>query len=160
MTSCGARLISADGCGMASHNRTGRSKRQISGAFIALPHTLVDSPGYRAATPVARAVHIAVMRRFNGSNNGSIAVPARAVAEELNISRSTAARAILDLVNCGLLRQTKASSFSRKREAAEFRLTHLKCHKTGMPPSNEYLRHGLVGGRVCADEQRLEGAYG
>jgi DNA-binding IclR family transcriptional regulator len=145
---------------MASHNHTGRSKREIKGPFIALPHTVVDSPGYRAATPVARAAHIAIMRRFNGSNNGSIAVPARAVADELNISRSTAARAIRSLVNCGLLRQTKASSFSLKREAAEFRLTHLKCHKTGAPPTHEYLRHRQIGGHVCADEQRPKEAYG
>ena len=125
---------------MASHNRTGRS-RDNSGGFVKLPFSVIDSPGYHAARPVARAALIEAIRIYNGKNNGSLALSTRLIAEKLNVSKDTASRAMRELVNCGLLRLVKASSFSRKRLAAEYRLTHLQCNRTLAMPSKEYLSH-------------------
>jgi hypothetical protein len=128
---------------MPSHNKTGRSKKDKS-RFVALPFSVIDSPGYRATTPTARAALIEALRLYNGKNNGSLALPARLIAEKLNVSKDTASRAIRELVNCGLLRLVKASSYSRKRLAAEYRLTHLPCNVSGDMPSKEYLSHRCV----------------
>lgn len=126
---------------MARHNRTGRSKNKISGGFVALPYSVIDSPGYRATTSNSKAVFVQINRLYNGSNNGLLAVSSRMVGGLLNISHSSVARALRELVNCGLIRQTKASSFSQKRVAAEYRLTHKPCDKTHSPATMEYKIH-------------------
>jgi DNA-binding HxlR family transcriptional regulator len=123
---------------MAGHNRTGRSKNKISGGFVALPYSVIDSPGYRATTSNSKAVFVQINRLYNGKNNGFLAVSSRMVGGLLNISHSSVARALRELVNCGLIRQTKASSFSQKRIAAEYRLTHKPCDKAQIPATMEY----------------------
>ena len=128
---------------MASHNRTGRSKNN-EGRYVLLPHRVIDSPGYQATGPAARAVLIEVHRLFNGKNNGSLALSVRLIAQRTNVSKDTVARAINELVNCGLLRRVKASSFSQKKVAAEYRLTSLTCNVTHSMPTREYLSHGSV----------------
>ena len=127
---------------MASHNNTGRFKKQKLGRFIALPHPVIDSPGYRAASPAARAVFIEALRLYDGKNNGSLALSVRLIADQANISKDTASRAIAELINCGLLRRTKSSSFSQKKLAAEYRITFLICNLTLSAPSKEYLTYG------------------
>jgi DNA-binding transcriptional regulator YhcF (GntR family) len=128
---------------MAGHNQTGRSKRESNERFVRLPYSVLDSPGYLAASPIARAVHIEVLRLYNGLNNGFIAVSCRVIAERLHVSHTTVSRALKELSNCGLIRMTKASSFSQKRMAAEYRLTHRPCDKTRTHPSKEYIHYGL-----------------
>jgi hypothetical protein len=125
---------------MASHNQTGRSKKH-TGGFVSLPYSVMESAGYRSASPVARAVLIEFIRIHNGKNNGFLALSSRRIADRINASKDTASRAIRELINRGLLRLTKASSFSQKRLAAEYRLTHLQCNKTNEMPSKEYLSH-------------------
>jgi len=132
---------------MASHNRTGRSKKN-QGRFVALPHRVIDSPGYRATSPIARAVLIEVQRLYDGKNNGSLALSVRLIAQRTNVSKDTASRAINELVNCGLLRLVKASSFSQKKTAAEYRLTHLMCNVTLSMASQEYLTYGTIRGNA------------
>ncbi len=128
---------------MARHNQTGRSKREPNERFVRLPYSVLESSGYLAASPIARAVHIEVLRLYNGINNGFIAVPCRLTAERLRVSHATVSRALKELINCGLLRLSKASSFSQKRMAAEYRLTHRPCDKTRTQPSKEYIHYGL-----------------
>ena len=125
---------------MPSHNNTGRSKKPKD-RFVALPHTVIDSPGYRGASPSARAVLVEALRLYNGRNNGSLALSCRLMADRLNVSKDTASRAIRELINCGLMRQMKASSFSRKRQAAEYRLTFLQCNVSNGMPSKEYVSY-------------------
>jgi hypothetical protein len=127
---------------MVKHNQTGRSNKKLSGRFVAVPYSVIDSPGYRATASNSKAVFIEIIRLFNGSNNGLIAVSSRMVGALLGISHSSVARALRELVNCGLIRLCKSSSFSQKRMAAEYRLTHLPCNKTRSPATKEYQTYG------------------
>lgn len=45
-----------------------------SAGFIVLPHKLLDSPEWRALTPPTHDVILTAFRRFNGGNNGNIAL--------------------------------------------------------------------------------------
>ena len=76
----------------------------------------------------------------NGSNNGAIAISTRELGKRIGASHVAAATAILELENGGFLRCVKASSFSQKRLAAEYRLTHLRCDVTGQTATKEYCR--------------------
>jgi hypothetical protein len=58
---------------------------------------------------------------------------------------TSAWRAVGELVTFGFLERTQATSFSQKRLAAEYRLTHLRCDRTGALASRAYesLPNGL-----------------
>jgi DNA-binding Lrp family transcriptional regulator len=76
-------------------------------------------------------------------NNGQIAMPARLLAERLDVSPSTAARALLQLEAAGLIETIKVGSFRRKdRMASEYRLTFHRCDASGAPPSRAFMEQG------------------
>jgi DNA-binding transcriptional MocR family regulator len=77
---------------------------------------------------------------------------ARTLGDLLHISRDSAARALKELATHGFLDITQASSFSQKRMAATYRMTHLKCDRTGAPASNSFMR-----GKGTAPDSRTTG---
>jgi len=99
--------------------------------YFAVPHYILQTFAWRQLSVQAKAAWLQIGACFNGSNNGRIAVSCRDLANQLNISRPSAARAIIELLTFGFLERTQASSFSQKRVAAEYRLTHLPCDRTG-----------------------------
>jgi len=46
-----------------------------SDGFAILPHKLLDSPEWKALPPPAHCIIVAAFRRYDGSNNGNIALP-------------------------------------------------------------------------------------
>jgi hypothetical protein len=105
-----------------THNKTGRSKGNWR--FAAVPHYVMDHQSRLHLSLAARCIWLEFVRLHNGSNNGMIAMPARTLANRLGICKTTAAKYITELVTFGFLKRTKASSFSGKRRAAEYLLTH------------------------------------
>ncbi|AZG76324.1 hypothetical protein [Methylocystis rosea] len=97
-----------------------------------------QTPAWRDLSGIAAKAWITIGLMHNGTNNGKIAVSSRELGKRIGVHHSVAARAILELINAGFLRQTKASSFSQKKLAAEYRLTHLRNDITGEPPSREF----------------------
>jgi DNA-binding transcriptional MocR family regulator len=88
---------------------------------------------------------------------------ARTLAEQLGVSKSTAARALLQLEDAGFIETVKIGSFRRRdRMASEYRLTFHRCDASGSPPSRAFRNvrkheHGFksadsgpVGGTVAA----------
>lgn len=71
--------------------------------------------------------------RYNGCNNGMIGLGCRELADALNCSRDTAARALRELDDCGMARPTTGGVWRGKR-ATEWRLTFYRCDKTGELP--------------------------
>ncbi len=122
---------------MAKHDAKGRTK---SGPpFARLFYYLMDSPAWLALTPVARAVFIQLMRRYNGQNNGFLAVSVDTLANECNVRPNTASEAIKRLVAAGFIEIAQASAFSRKdRKATEYRLTCFACDRSGHNASNAF----------------------
>jgi hypothetical protein len=121
-----------------THNKTGRSKS--NGRYFAAPHFVSQCKAYKDLSVTAKAAWLQIGWLFNGSNNGDLCISTRKLAEALRVSRATAARAIQELTTYGFLEKTKSSSFSQKRLAAKYRLTHLSCDVTGAPPSRTFMR--------------------
>jgi hypothetical protein len=116
------------------------SRSKHEGNYIKLPHYISDCFAWSQLPPNARSAWLELVRLYCGSNNGRLAMPVRKLAERLHASRSSAARAIQELLTYGFIELAKASTFAQKRLAAEYRLTHLPCNVTGKLPSKNFMR--------------------
>lgn len=97
-----------------------------------LTHDLMDSAAWRGLTAPARAVLLQVCRRYNGQNNGRLAAAVRDLADECRLNKDTAARALKELQEAGLLICRTPGGFSlKKRHAAEYALVWERCTVTG-----------------------------
>jgi hypothetical protein len=123
---------------MAKTNKTGRSK--CSGRYVQLHEYIERSYAWSRLSPLARCAWLAFGFAFNGSNNGRISMSTRTMADRIGCSSSHAARAIKELCQWGFVDLTKASDFGKRKRAAEYRLTHLRCDLTGSVPSKRFMR--------------------
>jgi len=105
-----------------SPNRTGRSRN--GPRFIQINHYLLSSPAWLSLKPQSRAVYIELAARFNGSNNGEIALSQRDAAHRSKIAKDTVAKALQELIDKGFIAIVTGGSFVYKlRHATEYRLT-------------------------------------
>jgi hypothetical protein len=119
-----------------SHNQKGRSHKGLS--FVQLHHYSIKSPAWLSLTPQARAVYIELASRYNGSNNGEIALSVRDAARKCRISKATAGKAFHDLAEKGFITIVTGGSFGYKlRHATEYRLTDYKYRDE--PPTKEFM---------------------
>ena len=118
-------------------DRTGRSKGD--GRFITIPHEVLKSPGYLSTHPPARAVLFELVMLYNGSNNSKLGLSVRRAAERCQISKDTAAIAITQLEDAGLIERVNKGSFTqRNRKASEYRILWKRCDVTGALPRPGY----------------------
>jgi hypothetical protein len=77
----------------------------------------------------------------------------RQLGSKLNIGKTAAAAAIQELTIYGFIEITQSGSFPGKRRAAEYRLTHLNCDRTGELASRAFQnigKHPITGnGQAC-----------
>ena len=86
--------------------RKERERRDGIG-FVALPHVVIESAGYRSSGHTARSLLVDLTRAFNGKNNGAIWL-SRSAREAIGWgSESTYRAALADLIACGLLVETR-----------------------------------------------------
>lgn len=108
------------------------------GRFFALQHHMLNSKAWRSLTPQEVAVYIRAAYRYNGANNGRIALSTRDAAAEAKVSKNTAAKALTALCEKGLLKVAVKSSFGTNgRHATQYALTCFPAEK-GKPASREY----------------------
>ncbi|MFZ4553665.1 MAG: hypothetical protein ACOYNQ_03835 [Burkholderiales bacterium] len=88
-------------------NGRGSKKKRIEGPFIALPLTVLDSPGFRTLSNASIRVLLMVARQYNGSNNGRLLATPKQLAFYGCNSHDTIAKARRELVEHGLLFQTR-----------------------------------------------------
>ena len=104
-----------------------------------LRHRLMDSCAWLDLTTQARVVYLAIRRRYNGLNNGRLALSARDAAAMCKINKDTALKCFQALQEHGFIELAQAGAFSYKiRHAAEWRLTDERCDKTGKLASNAF----------------------
>jgi hypothetical protein len=111
-------------------------KRRYKGGgrrFIQLYHNVKRSLAYHDLSVYARCALFELLERYTGINNGMIGLGCRELAEELNCSRDTAARALRELDDSGLVQPLTAGVW-RGKKATEWRLTFFRCDKTGEVP--------------------------
>jgi hypothetical protein len=130
---------------MGKTNQTGRSNKKDR--YVALPHYMMNTVAWQRLSVTARAAWLEFVRVHNGANNGRIAMPSRTLGKRLGVSKTTAERAIKkELLTFGFLEMTKASTFTIKRRAAEYLLTHIPDDRTDPkgPPARTFQNIGKV----------------
>lgn len=96
------------------HNRDG-------GRFVALPHAVLDCPGYRGLSVYAKALLVDVARQYMGSNNGSLLCSRRKMLEYGWTSTDTLTKALAGLLEAKLLFRTVQGQ--RPNKASWYALT-------------------------------------
>jgi predicted transcriptional regulator len=118
-------------------NKKGRSK--AGPAFVQLFHYVRATEAWRSLSAQDRAVYLELLFLFNGRNNGWLALSVRDAAARANVAKDTANRSLQTLQERGFIECTQEGAFSYKvRHAAEYRLSHVPCDKTGKPPSRAF----------------------
>ena len=103
--------------------------------WVQLEHYLLDSPAWKGLTANAKVIYIEIKKRYNGKNNGSLALSSRDAGDALNSSHHTGARALKELVDAGFLAVCTKSSFNRKvKLATEYRLTEARDDRSDHDP--------------------------
>jgi DNA-binding transcriptional regulator YhcF (GntR family) len=74
----------------------------------------MDCAAYKDLNANARAIYEQIKRRYNGSNNGFIVYSVRQAADELKISKATAARAFNQLEDHWFIVAEQRGHFSWK----------------------------------------------
>jgi biotin operon repressor len=124
------------------HDSTGRSRRKLS-PFIAIERYLLNSPAWTTLSLPGRCAIVELLKVYDGSNNGRLAMSARMLAPKLTISRATATRTLQDLQERGFIEAVREGGFNMKsgeRRATEWRLTLHRCDVTGAPPAKTFMR--------------------
>lgn len=121
-------------------NRANKTGRAIYGPpYVQLHWHLLDSPAWLRLSATARAAYIEVCRLYNGSNNGSLCLSSRRLAERLPCGKSHAARALIELEDAGFIDTVKMGFFAAKKKSSEYRLTQFKCDLSHAMPTKRYL---------------------
>lgn len=114
---------------------TGRSKGD--GQYAPLPYALLQSPVWRALGGAAVKVWLELRSRFNGGNNGRLTLSLEEAAPLLRLGKATVLRAFNELVEAGLVVQTRRGRWYG-RLASEWAVTDRGTDSA--PPSNAW-RH-------------------
>jgi len=106
-----------------------------------LPNFMLDSPAWKSLRTSSQSTYIAIARLYNGTNNGSLAISNRMLADRIPYSRATAKRSVDELVEKGFIEIVTSGSFDCKLKlATEYRLTIYKCDVTKDLPSKAFMK--------------------
>ena len=114
------------------------NKKGKGGRFFALQDPMMKSQAWQSLRPNEVAVYIRLAFRFNGANNGEIALSVRDAAKEANVNKDTASKALLSLQEKGLIKLVIPGGYSTNGgKATTYALTCFPIKK-GKPASREY----------------------
>jgi len=68
-----------------------KRKRGNEGPFVMVPLTILDTPAWRAMSPIARLVWIELRRKLRNDrlNNGKIYLACRVAAKKIGVNKDT-----------------------------------------------------------------------
>ncbi|MDH2927057.1 helix-turn-helix transcriptional regulator [Lonepinella koalarum] len=90
---------------MADHKNN--KDRRINEKFLALPNSVLDSLAFRSLTGNETKVFIHLCRKYNGTNNGNLAIPYNTVEKEYNLSRQTLYKCLKSLEEKGFIETSR-----------------------------------------------------
>jgi hypothetical protein len=126
---------------MKTKLRRKQGRKSTSPPFVQLYKYMLRSPAWRSLSPIERAAYIQLALRYDGVNNGALALSARVLGLELDCDKATASRALIRLEDTGFIECVTIGSFTRRnRKASEYRLTTFRCDVTGELPTKKFLR--------------------
>lgn len=109
--------------------------------FVLLPLVVLESPGYRLASHPARALLIDIAMQYSGHNNGKLTACAKYLNPRGWRSNDTIVRARRELLDCGLLIETRKGG--RPNKAAWFALSWLDLDQgQGLDIDPKHFRRG------------------
>jgi hypothetical protein len=124
---------------MSSHKK---DKGRIEGPFVPMLVETMQSAAWRAMSPYARVVYIALKSRysFKNRNNGRIYLSDRDGAKETGFNKDTIARALRELKHYGFIVLTEPGCLgvNGKGKAPHWRLTELGYMRD--PPTRDFMR--------------------
>ena len=101
---------------------------------------VMRTPAWQSLTPKARVGLVEIAARYNGTNNGRIALSVREAADACNINKDTAAKAFKELIEKGFLVCKSPGGFSLKmRHATEWLWTEHRDDVTGDLPLKSFV---------------------
>jgi hypothetical protein len=113
------------------------------GGFFKMHVYMMKTVAWRALSAGARAVYLQIASRYNGSNNGRLALSVRSAASECNLAKETASRAFRELTELGFIEETRRGGLIRGvRISSEWRLTAFKCDLTGNLSPRTFMQRG------------------
>ena len=101
--------------------------------YLKIPYAVLSYDNFKLLNGGSIKVLLEICLRHNGFNNGKIAISLNQLANNLNISRSTAQRAINQLLRAQFIVRPKKGYFTG-RKASEYGVTFL--NSKDMPASN------------------------
>ncbi|RWN47350.1 MAG: hypothetical protein EOS03_13455 [Mesorhizobium sp.] len=114
-------------------------KRKGKAKFVQIWERMCKTEAWRESSLAEKQLYFELKRKFNGLNNGYIAMSCRQAADLLGIGKSTASRCFATLQERGFIVMAKASAFNMKQhDAAEWALTEVKNDRTGALPTHAY----------------------
>lgn len=128
--------------------------------WTGLPHVVHDSTAYLSLSLYARQVLIEVVRRFNGYNNGKIAISQREIGKRLGSSNYTKiSKAVAELMDRGMIDVTTNRNW-KARMAREYRLTFVSTgdHVRHVQATDDY-RYWTAAEKSGADDGSAEEAF-
>lgn len=116
--------------------------RAESGTFTAIPHSVQDSPNWRACRGSAIKLLCALIRQYNGRNNGDLCACMTILKPLGWSSPETVHYALRELLHYGLIKLTRqgglhaASLFALTWRAIDECGGKLECAATNVPPGD------------------------
>lgn len=107
-------------------NKKGRSKNP-DGQYIPLPYSVIQHQAWRSLNGNAVKVYLELRARYNGSNNGSLALSMENAATLLRMSKTSVCRAFKELEQKGFIVKTLQGQWYG-RLASEWRVTDKPCN--------------------------------
>lgn len=118
-----------------------RFKRKGKAKFVMVDGYIMRSDAWLALGGLGQAAYLFFKLKFDGLNNGRVAVSCRDLAAYLRVGKDTANRAIDKLEEIGFIAKMRASGFSLKtRLATEWRLTEYPCDVTGELATKNFMK--------------------
>lgn len=118
-------------------------RKQKHKPFAAIEHFLLKCEAWRSLSLVARSIYVELCAVYNGTNNGSLILSARQIAERMPVHRTTATRGFQELQQKGFIVAVRPAGFNMKtgvKRATEWRLTRHYCNVTQTAASKEFMR--------------------
>ncbi len=87
--------------------------RAESGSFFAIPHAVMASPAFKNLSGYAVKMLCSLGGQYRGSNNGDLGAAWRVMQPQGWRSRDTLLRALRELIDAGMIEQTRQGGLNR-----------------------------------------------